>query len=303
MKSHQLVYLLGLTISIPLAAQNPPQPAPDTKGPQPIYRVMIVSRTTKALNYGHRTLPTKIDFKGTELLPQAKGDATIESKRGAVQIQAHFEHVASPQRFGTGYLTYVVWAISPEGRPQNLGELVLNGADKGKLDASTQMQAFAIIVTAEPYFSVTQPSNVVVMENMVRPDTVGKVEEVNATYELLPRDQTFTYEPGKPIQEGPAVSMNEYEATVAIYQAQNAIQHAQTAGAERLAPEKLAKAQELLKQAQAQSYDKSSSKEVVAIAREAAQTAEDARVIATKRSAAESPAPNGAPVSSAEVQQ
>lgn len=286
MRINKFIYLLAVSMALPLAAQNTAQPAP--KGSAPIYRVLIVSRTTKALNYGHRTLPTKIDFKGTELLSQAKGEATVESKRGAVQVQAHFENVPAPQRFGLGYLTYVVWAISPEGRPQNLGELVLNSSDKGKLDASTQMQAFALIVTAEPYFSVTQPSNVVVMENIVRPDTAGKVEEVNATYELLPRLDTFTYEPGKPVPEGPAVSMSEYEATLALYQAQNAIQIAQSAGADKWAGDKLAKAQELLRQAQAQSYDKKSSKEVVAIARESAQTAEDARAIAIKRAAAES---------------
>lgn len=287
MKAHKLIFIPVLSFVLPLVAQDGSQNLAQS-GPAPIYRVMIVSRTTKALNYGHRTLPTKIDFKGTELLPYAKGDATVESKRGAVQIRAEFERVPAPQRFGLGYLTYVVWAISPEGRPQNLGELVLNPSDKGKLEASTQMQAFALIVTAEPYFSVTQPSNVVVMENVVRPDTVGKVQEVDATYELLPRDKSFVYEPGKTIPEGPAVSMNQYEATLAIYQAQNAIQHAQTAGADKFAPDRVAKAQELLHAAQAQSYDKRSSKEVVAIAREAAQTAEDARVIAMKRATAES---------------
>ncbi len=253
------------------------------KGSQPIYRVLIVSRTTKAINYGHRSEPTRIDFKGTEILPQAHGEAVVQSKDGSVQINAKFDHVPPPARFGPQYLTYVVWAISPDGKPQNLGELVLNGSDKGKLTVATPMQAFALIVTAEPYFSVSQPSNAVVMENAVRPDTSGKVEEVDAKYELLPR-QEFTYEPGKEPPMGPAVSMKEYEATVAIYQAQNAIQLAKSAGADRYAGDEIRRAQDLLDQAQTYKKD---SKEAVSTAREAAQVAEDARVITERKIASE----------------
>jgi hypothetical protein len=250
------------------------------QGPQPIYQVTVISRTTKAVNYGHRSDPTKVDFKGTVLMPTSHGEATVESRRGAVLIQARFDHVDAPSRFGPGFLTYVVWAIGPDGRPQNLGELVLNHADKGKLDAATHLQAFALIVTAEPYFSVSQPSDAVVMENVIRPDTMGSIEEVNATYELLPR-QSFTYEIGKEPAMGPAVSMNEYESTLAIYEAQNAIQHAKTAGAARYASDKLSIAEALLQRAQA--YEKNQSKEIVSTAREATQIAEDARLVALIR--------------------
>jgi hypothetical protein len=246
----------------------------------PIYQVTIVSRTTKAINYGHRTDPTKVDFKGTPLLAHARGEATVESKRGSVLIDAKFERVEPPTQFGPQFLTYVLWAISPQGRPQNLGELVLDSSNKGHLAAATQMQAFALIVTAEPYFSVSQPSDAVVMENAVRPDTIGKIEEVNAVYELLPR-APFTYEIGKPIAFGPAVSMSEYESTLALYEAQNAIQTARAAGAGNYAGDKLAKAELLFQQAK--SYDKSAGREIVATAREATQTAEDARLVAVAR--------------------
>lgn len=263
---------------LPVLAQSP-QPAP-----QPLYRVTIVQRTTPAINYSHRSEPTKIDFRGSPLLPQAHGEATVESKRGAVLVDAHFEQVPPPTRFGAEYLTYVVWAISPEGRARNLGELVVNGSNKGRLKASTEMQAFALIVTAEPYFSVSQPSDVVVMENVVRPDTVGKVEQVNATYELLPRKPyTYTVQQPAAATGGASVSMEEYEAVTAIYQAQNAIQIARAAGADRYATDRLARAEQLLEKAR-QLPPKRLSEEVVATAREAAQTAEDARVIAMKRS-------------------
>lgn len=265
---------------LPLLAQAP---RPET---QPIFRVNIIERTTPALNYGHLTEPTKIDFRGTALLSSARGDAVIDARRGAVLVDAHFDHVPPPTRFGPEYLTYVVWAISPEGRPQNLGELVLSGSDKGHLQASTAMQAFALIVTAEPYFSVTSPSDVVVLENQVRPDTVGKVEEVKATYELLPR-KSYTYNMASATAAGTAgsgraVSMSEYEAIVARYEAQSAINSAITAGAQQYAPERLARAQQQLEAASRLSA-KEFSKDVVAGAREAAQTAEDARAIAVRR--------------------
>ena len=273
--------LSSTAIVLPLIAQAPP-PA-TTRESQPIYRVTIVQRTTPAINYSHRSEPTRIDFQGTPLLAGVHGDAIVESKRGATLIDARFEQVPPPTRFGAEYLTYVVWAVSPDGRAQNLGELVVNGSDKGRLRASTQMQAFALIVTAEPYFSVTQPSDVVVMENAVRPDTVGKVEQVNATYELLQRKE-YTYAMGRrpAPATGAPVSMGEYEAISALFQAKSAIETASAAGAERYAPERLARAEAMFNKARLLPL-KPLGEEIVATAREAAQAAEDARVIALKR--------------------
>jgi hypothetical protein len=252
---------------------------------QPLYKVTIVSRTTKALNYGYLTSPTNIAFVGSPLLPDAKGEAKIESKRGSTLVTAKFENIPAPTRFGTGYLTYVVWAISPEGRAQNLGELTLDANNRGTLNTSTALQTFAMIVTAEPYYSVAQPSDVVIMENVVTPGTVGRVEEVNATYELLPR-KPYTYDPNvpKPADAAP-VSQAEYDAILAVYQAQNAIQIAESQHAQRYSPERLARARQLLEKARG--YPKHLSKDIVSIAREATQVAEDSRLIAVKRAAEE----------------
>lgn len=270
------------------AAQTPAPPAAVPEGSanrvsEPLYRVTVVSRTTKAINYGHLTDPTKVGLKGTVLMSDAQGEARVESKRGAVEIEAKVNHLGSPTRFGPEYLTYVLWAITPEGRPVNLGELVADPSDKAKVKVSSDLQAFALIVTAEPYFSVTQPSDVVVMENVLQPETLGRVQEVDAKYELLPRGH-FTYDTGAPPTppSGAKLSMSEYEAVVATYQAQNAIQIARAAGADKYAAGTLQKAEQLHRQAVDLQAKKSSSRQIVTLAREAAQAAEDARVISTK---------------------
>src|SRR5580658_3041821 len=227
------------------------QPSPD---PQPIYHVTVVSRTLSAVNYEHRGGPTMIDFQGTVLLPKAKGVATVESKRGRVEIDAKFEHLEPPTRFGREYLTYVLWAITPEGRPRNLGELLVGSSDKAKTIVTTELQALGLIVTAEPYYAVTVPSDVVVLENVIRPDTVGRIEPVLAKYDLLPRGQyTLTLNPGRlrtVEAEQEKMPYDRYEAVLELYQAQNAIQIARSVGADRYAADTIGKADSLLTEAQ-----------------------------------------------------
>jgi outer membrane protein OmpA-like peptidoglycan-associated protein len=262
------------------------QPAQQRNGPAPIYRVTVVQRTAKAINYQYRSGPTKIDFRGTVLLPRAKGDATVESRRGRTEIEAEIQRLTAPQRFGKEYLTYVLWAITPEGRPHNIGELIPNASDKAKLHVTTDLQAFALIVTAEPYSAVRQPSDVVVLENEVRPDTVGSIEPVEAKYELLPRGEYTWHVPsdlGNVLANSPKVSMHQYEAITELYQAQNAVGIARAAQAEHYAPDTFARAQRLLAQAEQLQQHQDDFRQVVQSAREAAQTAEDARVIAQKR--------------------
>jgi hypothetical protein len=290
---HRYVIIAAFILSaVGIFAQNvaPPEATDPAKiqGGSPVYQVTVVSRTTKAVNYGTRSEPTKIDFKGTVLMSDARGEAVVQSRQGVVQVRARFDHVAPPTGFGPSYLTYVLWAISPDGRAQNLGELVLDGSNKGKLDVSTNLQAFALLVTAEPYFAVTRPSDVVVMENEVRPDTVGSVEQVDAKYELLPR-KPFVYDihPANGIPEGQKLSKDDYEATLALYEAQNAIQLAKAAGAEQYAPDVFQKAQQLYQQAFDAKTRKAGVKAVVTPAREAAQRAADARTVSLQKPKAE----------------
>lgn len=120
-------------------------------------------------------------------MPSANGQAKVESKRGAIEIEVEFGNLHKPTTFGSEYLTYILWAISPEGRASNLGEVLVGDNHRSKLDVTTDLQSFAMIVTAEPYYTVRQPSNVVVLENVVRTDTKGTTEAVNAKYELIER--------------------------------------------------------------------------------------------------------------------
>lgn len=253
---------------------------------QPLYQVTIVSRTTKAINYGYLSAPTRIGFQGTPVASAANGEATVEPRRGSTIVKLRLEDLPEAGRFGPQYLTYVAWAISPEGRAHNLGEVILNGSQKGKLSTSTPFQTFAMIVTAEPYYSVAQPSDVVVMENVVTRDTIGKVQEVNATYELLPR-KPYTYnaasQPGG--SGAQPVSQKQYESMLALYQALNAIQIAQSQGADRYASNQIVRARDLYNKARA--FPTHLSKEIVSMAREATQIAEDSRAIAAKRADAE----------------
>ena len=210
----------------------------------------------------------------------ARGEAKVESKQGYMEVEVEFDNLQSATRFGPEFLTYVLWAITPEGRATNMGEVILNGT-KSKLDVTTELQAFGLVVTAEPYFAVSQPSDAVVMENVVRKDTVGKVEEIDAKYELLQRGQyTVNVLPAdlKPIQLDKNTPLD-------LYEARNAVRIAKWAGADVSAAESFDKASKLLAQAEAYKTRKAGSKPIAMTAREAVQTAEDARLITLKNQA------------------
>jgi len=242
----------------------------------PLYRVTVVARTTKAINYRHLSGATRIDFRGTVLLPFARGQAKVESKKGAIKIQARFDKLQSATQFGPEFLTYVLWAITPEGRATNLGEVLLEGT-KSKLEVTAQLQAFALVVTAEPYFAVMQPSDVVVMENIVRPDTVGNIQEIDAKYDLLQRGEYAVVSANfQPMRMDPRIPLG-------LYEARNAVQIARGAGADRYAFSSFQRAVELLQQAESYQTRKGAKKQVEMAAREAVQTAEDARAITVKR--------------------
>jgi len=244
-------------------------------GLTPIYRVTVTQRTAKAISYQHRSGATKIDFRGTALMPDAHGEAKVEGKQGYIAIEVEFRDLPEATQFGAEYLTYVLWAITPEGRTSNLGEILRNGTS-GKLDVTTELQVFGLVVTAEPYFAVSRPSDVIVMENEVRSDTVGKIELIDAKYELLQRGQ---YEHLANVLD---LRVNR-KMPLELYEARNAIQIARSSGADRYATETFQKAESNLKQAEAYRARNAGSKPVTMTARQAVQIAEDARAIAVKR--------------------
>jgi len=245
----------------------------------PTFHVTVVSRTVPAVNYKHRSGATKLGFKGTDLMPGAHAEAKVESKKGYIEIEVEFHGMDSPTSFGSEYLTYVLWAITPEGRPINLGEILVHD-HSSKLDVTTDMQAFALIVTAEPYFAVRQPSNVVVVENVIREDTMGKVEAVNAKYDLLERGgyiaTGFKFDP---------IVLNA-NLPLEFFEARNALRIAQSAGADKFAKSSYQHAVQLMDQADGYATAKNIDKKaLIGTAREAVQTAEDAREISVKRMA------------------
>jgi outer membrane protein OmpA-like peptidoglycan-associated protein len=238
----------------------------------------VVERTTKAVNYHNRGGATKIDFQGTPLLAKAHGEAKVESKQGYIEIEVEFRELQPATVYGSEYLTYVMWAVTPEGRATNLGEVLLNGTNS-KLDVTTELQSFGLIVTAEPYFAVTQPSDVVVMENIIRPDTRGKVEQVDAKYELLKRGQyvlNVNAADIKPVRLDRNVPLD-------LYEARNAVQIARWTGASEYASETFQKATKGLANAEGNLNRKAGTKQIATAAREAVQMAEDARIITVKK--------------------
>src|SRR5271155_3681850 len=210
------------------AAVGAQQSAPAPQGNQSIYNVTVVGKTVTAVSYQHRSGSTMIGFRGTPLLPLAKGNAKVDSKQGSIVVSASFKNMQPAQKFGQEYLTYVLWAITPEGKPNNLGELLLDG-DNSKLTATTNLQTFGMIVTAEPYFAVNMPSDVVVLENVARSDTKGTTQDATANYELLRRGQ-YTYTVSNITQPINNLSPN---VPLEVYQARNAIKIAVQAGAEK----------------------------------------------------------------------
>jgi len=246
----------------------------------PIYRITVVARTIKAINYRHRSGSTKVEFKGTSLMPDARGTADVQSKQGVIHVDAEMNHMQSASKFGPENLTYVLWAISPEGRPVNLGEVLLDGSGKSKLNVTSDLQSFGLIVTAEPYFAVTRPSDVVVMENFVTNETNGTVEEVDAKYELLRRGQyTASVAPAalQPMVMDPKTPLE-------VYEARNAVRIAKWAGADHYASDTLQKAELDLRNAEDFLASKNGDrKALITDAREAAQMAEDARLISVTK--------------------
>ncbi len=261
--------LMAASVNAAIAdAQSQPQ---SQSGQAPVIRINV-SRTIQAVNYMAKG-STRIDFRGTALMPQATGQAKVEAKNGAVLISANFDNLSPAGQFGGAYLTYVLWAITPEGRANNLGQLLLDGA-KSKVQVTTRLQTFGLMVTAEPYFAVSFPSEEVVLENFVRPDTKGNVDAVDAKYDLLQRSRYKDLNLA-PLDDDPNVPLD-------LLQARNAKRIAQSHDAAKYAAESWAKASESL--TRAEDYQTRKQKKAVpSAAREAVQAYEDAITISVKR--------------------
>jgi outer membrane protein OmpA-like peptidoglycan-associated protein len=290
MKTLLTALVVSFAVSLPSLAQDvspvmqkTPPPTQEMRNGEPLYRVEVIGRDIPAINYFNRTGSTRIGFEGTSLLPNAKGRATVDNGKGNATIDAHFQGLPPANTFGPEYLTYVLWAITPDGRPTSLGEVLPDG-NKAYVRLTTPLQAFGLIVTAEPYFAVTMPSDVVVMQNVVLHDkTAGVITPINAHYSLLPRG-IYRKNAGATVSD--PITRNA-KTPLELYEAINAVQIAVAAGAEKYAPDVIARAKEQLSNAQDLDHSKKDRKQEVTFARAAVQTAEDARLITLRKIQAE----------------
>jgi outer membrane protein OmpA-like peptidoglycan-associated protein len=305
MKRIILVPLWLLTLSIAIFAQDnsstplypasphPTQPSAPSQdaAPQqmnqntgqndgmPIFRVSVYARTTKAVNYRHRGGSTTVDMRGTDIMPQVAGHAKVDGKAGRLAISVELTHLPQATSLGGQFLTYVLWAITPEGRAVNLGEVLPGDNGKDKIDVTTDLQAFGLIVTAEPYFAVTHPSSKVVAENIIRQETKGFEETIDAKFEVLEGTQ-YTI-------DVPADQLPSYQASgkvpLDLLEARNAVAIAKAAGARDYAADSLAKAEDMLQRAEDYLQRKQGRTPIGTAARGATQMAEDARVLTLQR--------------------
>jgi outer membrane protein OmpA-like peptidoglycan-associated protein len=279
--------LLLALLALPLAAQNTAGSAEaaasdvEQLAETPLFEADVVSRSVKAINYQYQRGSTRIDFVGGSSMPGASGEAKVEGRPGYYQIEAEFRGLGSPGSFGSEYLTYVLWSISPEGRASNLGE-VLTDNGRARLNVTSELQIFGLIVTAEPYFAVRQPSDVIVLENELREDTKGSVHFIESKTELLQRGR---YEPlANPL----ALSLDLRNAPLEIYEARNAVTIARSLGAEQYAADTFEKATASLEMAEGTlqrlgGRNRNNRRQVARVARQTVQFAEDARELSIRR--------------------
>lgn len=271
------ILIVILTAICPLPASKGQTPS-GSPGPNPT----AVARTVKAANYRRANGASKASFQGTELMQGAIGEAKVESKNNRMEIESKFTGLEDASRFGLEYLTYVFWAVSPQGRAENLGEVVVKHGS-AQLNAVTDLQTFGMIVTAEPYFAVTQPGNVVVLEALPVSSGSGRVENVEARYELIARG---AYTSSNTKIDNAIFGIDPHTPRE-LFEARNALRIARNAGADKYAADTLAKAEQQLQTAEGAYRSKRDKKIIESAARDAVETAEEARVMAVKQKAEE----------------
>lgn len=257
--------------------------APIAMDQTPMFHVKVMARTTKAVNYRHRGGSTTVDFKGTSLMPEASGKAKVNGKEGRLEISAQLDHMQPATKFGGQYLTYVLWAITPEGRSVNLGEMVPDRDGKSKIDVTTDLQAFGLLVTAEPYFAVVRPSDLVVAENVVLYQTKGFEQPIDAKFDVLEGGE---YTIDVPADQLPS-AFSKPDTPLNLLEARNAVAIAKAAGAQQYAAGSLVKAEDMLARAEDYYKRKQGRTPIGTASRGATQMAEDARILTLKQKEAD----------------
>ncbi|MGZ7073997.1 MAG: hypothetical protein ACXVKL_16270, partial [Candidatus Angelobacter sp.] len=236
----------------------------------------VIISSVEAIGYQVGGGGTKVDLNGTALMSQATGEAKVEAKSGTTNVEVSTKALLQPTTLGTEFMTYVLWAVSTEGRTSNLGQIFINKTGEGKLSATTQMQTFSLFVTAEPYSPVRQPSEMVVMKNAIRKGTKGKIFIVN-NYPLMKRSQYQKM--GNPL----ALTLDLKNVPLDVYEARNAVEIAKSHAAAKYASDIFSKAEASLTMTENALTSKADKKVIISTARQTAQFAEDARALSVQR--------------------
>jgi len=269
------VLLCWLWVAFPAPSASAQDQAAQAE--QQVPQSAVITKSATAVGYEVGGGSSKVDLKGSELMPEASGQAKVEikSNAGRTSVDVDVKALKPPSTLGAEFLTYVLWVVTPEGRTGNTGEIILNKNGDGKLSATTPAQTFSLIVTAEPYYAVRLPSEMVVLQSETRKGTKGKIFPVSE-YKLLKRAQ---YEKmGNPL----ALSLDP-KVPLEMYEARNAVEIAKSRGADKYAPEIFSKAESSLKMAENSLASNADKKAIISTARQTVQFSEDARALAVQR--------------------
>ncbi|MBS1955174.1 MAG: OmpA family protein [Cyanobacteria bacterium SZAS-4] len=233
----------------------------------------IVNATISAFGYPIGSGFQKVNMAGTSVASQASGNAWVDPRQGATSIILRVSSMPQATSLGAEFLTYVLWTVSPDGTTTNLGEINLDNNGNGKLEVKSQSQTFAMIVTAEPYYAVSIPSQVIVLENQ---NITGQIYPDNS-YKLMKRSEYA--QAGNPL----ALTPNLKQAPLDMYEARNAVDIAKNRGAEQYAPQIFAQAKTSLQLAENCVAQNSNNNDIISAARQAIQFAEDARSLTAQK--------------------
>jgi outer membrane protein OmpA-like peptidoglycan-associated protein len=233
----------------------------------------IAKRSTLAIRYREDN-DTKIAMVGTLLAPKLKGEAEVKSEHGRTHIKLRMNEFDHPQRLGSFYTTYVLWAIAPEGQAENLVSLPVK--DDIRIDATTSFQTFGLIITAEPHAAVKLPSPVIVVENALRKGTKGEVESSRIEYRGDSGDLYVISTSERPIDA-------DFKTPLLVLGARRSVEIAQRAGAQRFAQAELQEAEVKLGSLE-QMWSRQDDKEkYTPMARDVMRLGEHARLMAIQR--------------------
>lgn len=235
-----------------------------------------VSRRVRIIDFTHLSSPAGIVFRYTTLAPGAAGQAEIVPAGAWLKIHGIFSNLPAASQLGPQDLTYTLWQVTPDGRTANLGEVEVTGSG-GEIHTKSRAHRFGLIVTAEPYFAVSQPSSAMAFESDLTPGSAPGAPLPQATCELL------LAAIGSHLATRSTPDPKAAKEPLLFEEARRALAVARAAGAAEYAPQTLGTAEQTLEIAERLLGQRAKAADVHDAAQEAVLIAEDARVLAVAR--------------------